>query len=224
MINYSNAILKYAKKAILFVCLVCFFACSKGKENQEFDYTINTEDIPQDTVYFSNPSVSYVNGLYYLDQKKFSGILYRELKGYDVKTYSSVLNGMLHGPFRSFYKNGKPYEVRNYKENISLGKQYGYWESTGNRKFEYNYVSEKREGIQRSWYANGDVYYVYNYKDDKQEGLQQAWRINGSLFRNFVSKNNKRYGLQKSFSCSELSNEEIKYPKTSSAKLLAAKN
>ncbi|MGJ8593427.1 MAG: toxin-antitoxin system YwqK family antitoxin [Aquaticitalea sp.] len=196
---------------LIFIGLIsCKKEVQEVSTNHEFDYSIDTSQIPKDTIYFDDDNVSFNNGLYYLKGELYSGVVYKEQKGFQVKTYSSVLNGKLYGTYRSYYSNGKPYEIRSYKNNLSVGKQRGYWEDTGILKFEYNYYNEKREGLQKSWFSDGTPAYVYNYKDDKQDGLQQAWRINGSLYRNFEAKNGKRYGLQKAVSCKELIAEKIR--------------
>ncbi|MEG3657671.1 hypothetical protein V5097_09690 [Arenibacter palladensis] len=214
MVKYGLFVHVYARSVVCCVMVLFLSSCLDQESStkiieKELDYSVNTSDIPTDTVDFKDPRVSYVNGIYYLDNKEYSGIVFKVLKGYNLKTYSSVLNGMLHGKYRSFYENGKPYEVRQYRANKAVGKQYGYWEDTGNLKFEYNYYNQKKEGVQKSWYSNGEPYYEYNYKDDRQVGMQKAWRKNGSLFRNFVVKNGVRYGLQKSVSCYGLANEEV---------------
>ena len=175
-----------------------------------FDYSIDTSAIPKDTIDFNDPRVTFVNGSYFFEDKEYSGIVFKILKGYDLRTYSSVLNGNLHGTYRSFFASGKPYEVRQYKNNVAIGRHYGYWEETGNLKFEYHYYNQKKEGSQKNWYADGKPYYHYNYKDDHLDGPQKAWRSNGSLYRNFVVKDGIRYGLQKSAQCYEVSDEEIK--------------
>tara|TARA_R110000868_G_scaffold97396_3_gene267793 strand:+ start:63149 stop:63724 length:576 start_codon:yes stop_codon:yes gene_type:complete len=189
-------------------------ACSYNGEESSFDGTINyeidTSGIPKDTIDFNAPGLTYKNGRYYLSGEKYSGIVHKKQIGFNIVTYSSVYKGMLHGTYRSYYSNGKVFERRMYKNNLSLGKQVGYWEETGNLKFEYNYYNDKKEGEQKSWYANGALAYSYHYKDDKQEGLQQAWRQNGSLYRNFEVHNGIRYGLQKTTTCYELEAEEIK--------------
>ncbi|MCG9793252.1 toxin-antitoxin system YwqK family antitoxin [Flavobacterium algicola] len=194
------------------------FSCREKNDsdialNQVFDYSIDTTKIPKDTIEFDNSKVSLVNGIYYYGNKKYSGILHKVLRGYNVQSYSSLLNGELHGIYRSFYQNGQPYEVRRYKNSLSVGKQYGYWPDNGKLKFEYNYYNEKREGVQKSWYYDGSKSYVYNYKDDKQVGLQQAWRSNATLYRNFVVKDGKRYGLQSSFTCYEINKGKVKRSK-----------
>ncbi|PNW26539.1 toxin-antitoxin system YwqK family antitoxin [Formosa algae] len=174
-----------------------------------FDYFIDVSAIPIDTIAFTNSNLTYINGLYLLQNKPYSGIVYTVLKGYDVKTYSSVLNGKLHGTYRSFYDNGKPYEIRYYRNGLAIGTHVAYWKSNGNLKFEYNYYDQKKEGSHKNWFENGNLSYSYRYKNDRLFGLQQAWRINGSLYRNFIVKNGVRYGLQKAKSCYELSNETV---------------
>ncbi|UZR98958.1 toxin-antitoxin system YwqK family antitoxin [Chondrinema litorale] len=175
----------------------------------QLDFTVDISAIPHDTIAFSNTELTYVNGKYLLRNKPYSGIVYKVLKGYSIKTYSSVLNGQLHGIYRSFYASGSPYEVRSYRNGLATGRHLGFWENTGNLKFEYNYFDQKKEGIQRNWYSTGDLAYSYSYKNDKLEGLQQAWRQNRSLYRNFIVKNGIRYGLQKSKTCYELYNEKV---------------
>lgn len=175
---------------------------------EEQDYFVDTSGIPNDTVAFNDPKVSFVNGLYLYEGYAYSGIVFKVLKGNDLRTYSSVLKGQRHGTYRSFFKNGNPYEVRQYKNNLAFGKHYGFWEKTEVLKFEYRYFNEKKEGPQKNWYENGEPSYAYNYRDDQLEGLQRAWRRNGSLYRNFEVKAGVRYGLQKSAQCYGLTDEK----------------
>ena len=173
------------------------------------DYSINISGIPADTIASTAANVTFVNGRYLLNKKPYSGIVYKVLKGFNVATYSSVLHGQLHGTYRSFYASGKPYEVRQYRNGFSVGKQIGYWENTEHLKFEYNYYNQKKEGVQKNWYVDGQPAYTYYYKDDRLDGLQQAWRANGSLYRNFTVKDGVNYGLQRSKSCFEISEDEV---------------
>jgi antitoxin component YwqK of YwqJK toxin-antitoxin module len=192
-------------------CLLLLNGCVEppSSKDEVLDYSIDITAIPKDTIKYSQPNLVYVNGEYLLDNEPYSGIIYKVLKGYNVSTYSSVLNGKLHGTYKSFYASGKPYEIRKYRNGLSVGKHIGYWESTRKLKFEYNDYEQKKEGVQKSWYADGRLAYAYHYKDDSLDGLQQAWRENGSLYRNFVVKNGVSYGLQKSKTCYEVSDENI---------------
>jgi len=200
------------------ICLLLMNSCIELQSEVEtvqetadelLDYSISTRGIPADTMSLTDPRLTYINGRYLLNNKPYSGIVYKVLKGFDIATYSSVLNGKLHGTYRSFYASGKPYEVRQYRNGLSVGKQIGYWEKTGNLKFEYNYHNQKKEGTQKNWYSDGSPAYTYTYKDDKLDGQQQAWRENGSLYRNFTVKEGIRYGLQRSKTCYEVSKDTL---------------
>lgn len=208
-------ILFFFRQTFLWVCLpFIVISCKhqKSEINQEenvIDFTIDTSAVPSDTIVFPSEGVAFENGNYLLHGKKYSGIVYKLQKGYDIATYSSVLDGKLHGTFRSFYANGKPFEVRHYKHNQSHGKQIGYWESTGKLKTEYFYNKDEKEGVQKNWYVDGQPLYTYLYHHDVQVGLQQAWRQNGSLFRNYIVKNGVSYGLQKPYNCYEISDGKV---------------
>ena len=169
----------------------------------------STQVTPTDTIAYTNPDLTYKNGAYQYDGEPFSGVVHRVLKGYAIESYSSVLQGRLHGAYSSYYASGKPYEIRTYHNGLSTGTHTGYWEDSGLKKFEYNYQNQKKEGRQRSWYANGDPAEAYTCHDDRLDGLQQAWRENGSLYRNFVVRDGIRYGLQKSKTCYEVSDERV---------------
>ena len=170
---------------------------------------IETTTISTDTVAFTDPDLTYVNGIYRLDDKPYSGTVYRVLKGYAIETYSPVVDGRLHGRYTSYYANGDPYETRTYSNGLSTGTHIGYWEGAGHKKFEYNYLDQKKEGTQRTWYRNGDPAEAYFYHDDQLSGRQQAWRENGSLYRNYIVKEGIPYGLQKSKTCYEVSDQRV---------------
>ncbi len=158
-----------------------------------------------DTLAFTNLLLTYENGTYRYGEVPFSGVVHRVLKGFAIKSYTTVADGRPHGEYRSYYASGKPYEVRTYRNGLSTGTHTGYWEDSGFIKFEYTYHNEQKEGPQRTWYANGDPAEAYTYHNDRLDGPQQAWRENGSLYRNFVVQDGIRYGLQKSKTCYEVS-------------------
>ncbi len=191
--------------------VTCLFLLGIGAF-AEFDnatYSVSLSASPIDTVAFEDPALTCVDGAYRFDDEPFSGVVYRVLKGYAIETYSSVAGGRLHGSYTSYYASGVPYEVRTYRNGLSTGTHTGYWEDTGDKKFEYHYLEQKKEGTQRTWYATGDPAEAYTYRDDRLDGQQQAWRENGSLYRNFVVRDGIRYGLQKSKTCYEVSDEQV---------------
>ncbi|QDK79324.1 hypothetical protein EXU85_12220 [Spirosoma sp. KCTC 42546] len=177
---------------------------------QAKDYTIDTTGIPKDTVLGSDQRLAVLNGIYLLNNKKYSGILKELYPNGTVKTYASVYQGRLHGRYKSFYENGHPYEVRLYRNNLSTGRHYGYWPERGILKFDYTYFDEKREGQQKRWYKNGKPYLFTTYTDDHEDGLQQGWRENGKLYLNYVAKDGHRYGLQQAALCYTLRKQKIK--------------
>ncbi|MFP5041731.1 toxin-antitoxin system YwqK family antitoxin [Parasediminibacterium sp. JCM 36343] len=204
-------------KWLMVAATICFIMCScnhSSNQNKESviakSYLVDTSVIPRDTVFVTDKNVSRVNGLYQYKNNPFSGIIKELYDNGKVKKQLSVYQGMLHGTYRSYYEDGKPWEIRSYKNNLSTGKHYGFWAVSGNRHFEYNYYEEKMEGLQKKWYKSGKPLLFLNYVDDREEGLQQGWRENGKLYLNYVAKDGYRYGLQKSALCYTLRNEKIK--------------
>lgn len=173
-------------------------------------YVIAVVTIPKDTVSIHDKRLLQDNGVYYVDGKRYAGVITSFYADGKIKSYASVYNGMLAGVYKSFYEDGNPFEVRHYSNNVATGKHSGYWPGTAILKFEYNYRNEKREGPQKKWYKNGRPYLFANYANDHEEGLQQGWRENGKLFINYVAKDGHTYGLQQTALCYTILNENIK--------------
>jgi antitoxin component YwqK of YwqJK toxin-antitoxin module len=193
--------------------LICSCNPSSKQDNESIvvkNYKVDITGIPKDTVFVTDKEVTLVNGLYYYKNKPFSGIIKELYTAGKVKKQISVYKGMLHGTYRSFYEDGKPWEIRSYKNNLSTGKHYGFWVETGNPHFEYNYYEEKMEGLQKKWYKSGKPFLFLNYVNDREDGLQKGWRENGKLYLNYVTKEGFRYGLQKAALCYTLRNEKLK--------------
>ena len=85
----------------------------------------------------------------------------------------------------------------------------GYW-GNENKKFDFQYLNDKREGIQKQWYESGKPYFELNFSDDRENGMQKAWRENGKIYINYEVKDGVRYGLQKAVLCYTLKNGELK--------------
>lgn len=200
---------------LFFLCLLAQVQSScnthaTAKVPAEKDYYIDTSLIPKDTVLQGDTRLSVINGICFINNEKFSGILKELYPGGGIKSYSSMSQGMLYGPYKSFYEDGSCFEVRIYRNNLATGRHYGYWPGSNNLKFDYNYYEEKKEGPQKKWYRNGTRYLFANYVNDHEEGLQQGWRENGKLFLNYVVKDGYVYGLQQTALCYTLLNEKIR--------------
>jgi antitoxin component YwqK of YwqJK toxin-antitoxin module len=171
------------------------------------DLWVDTAMIPRDTVQQAAVQ-STRNGLILLNNNKFSGYVATTYPDKRYRTITSVYEGMIHGIFRSYYENGALHEVRQYKQNLSTGKHYGFW-TNGNKQFDYVYFHDRKIGYMKRWYENGKPYLFLNYKEDKEEGLQQGWRENGKLFINYIAKEGYRYGLQETMLCYKLNEGNI---------------
>lgn len=191
-----------------------FFGCNHPSDQPKESlvvkkFFVDTSGIPKDTVSFADKQLQLVNGIYQYKDKMFSGFISEVYPNGKLKKHFSVYQGMMHGTYRSFYEDGKPWEIRTYKNNLSTGKHYGFWAESGKSHFEYNYYEEKMEGLQKKWYKSGKPFLALNYVNDREEGLQQGWRENGKLYLNYVAKDGFRYGLQKTALCYSLRDGKI---------------
>lgn len=203
-----KALLRNKQTWLLFSILILLFSCNlKEDAHQQVQFVpVDVLKIPLDTL--ESKLVSNQNGIVYYQQKPYSGFIVKRYPNQVKQSIESYYNGKLQGISKYFFVNGAFKEARSYKENLSYGRHYGYWEN-GNIKFDLFYINEKSHGLQRLWYANGQMYMQLHYNNDSEDGLQQAWRQNGKLFANYEAKNGKRYGLQKTNLCYSLRKGKI---------------
>lgn len=194
------------------ICAALFAACGhlQQKSVAGLNYSIDISVVPHDTVLFDDTKLTVANRIYMYNNAVFSGIVKENYSTGVVKRYISVYKGMMYGSSFSYYEDGKVWEIRNYRNNLSTGKHYGYWPESGHPKFEYNYYDDKMEGLQKKWYPSGKPFLFLNYAGDHEEGLQQGWRENGKLYLNYEARDGFRYGLQKTALCYTLKDEKLK--------------
>jgi antitoxin component YwqK of YwqJK toxin-antitoxin module len=195
--------LSLIKNAFFIVC-VFTFGCSQPKD-QKVDLSL----IPNDTIVLNNAKLKLQNGVYYQASKPYSGFIKEEYATGTLKSIGSYFQGKQHGLTKTFFPNAKLETERNYKDGIGYGRHFGYWQN-GNKKFDFIYINDKREGIQKQWYESGSQYYALSFTNDQENGMQKAWRENGKPFINYEVKDGVRYGLQKSALCYTLKNEKMK--------------
>jgi antitoxin component YwqK of YwqJK toxin-antitoxin module len=179
----------------------------KEKDQKSFSLLVETSMIPKDTIQLDNKNLKLDNGIYYLNNKAFSGYI-KELYNHQTVSVGSYWNGKQEGITKTFFPNGKLKDSRSYKDNKAFGRHYGYW-ANGYQKFDFIYVNEKREGLQKQWYESGKPYAFLTFKNDREDGMQKAWRENGKSYINYEAKDGFRYGLQKSALCYSLRNGKI---------------
>ena len=205
----------HSKLFLISIACIILYSCVANRNNKyeaavsAASYYVNNSLIPNDTILSTNEKLKVENGIYYFDNKLWSGYIKMLYPNGSIQTVGGILNGMLYGRSISYYPGGQLRDIRMYKENKSTGRQIGFWEN-GNQKFEFYYLCDKREGSNKQWYNGGQPYAFLNFKDDRENGIQQAWRENGKVYINYEAKDGFRYGLQKSALCYTLEKEKFK--------------
>lgn len=169
---------------------------------------VDVSGVPSDTLLSSYRGLILTNGIYYADGKPVSGFIRETYGNGRLKSVGSYYRGRQHGITRTYYADGTPRDERTYKDNVSYGRHFGFWEN-GHRKFDFVYYDDKREGLQKQWYETGEPYAFLTFANDQESGMQQAWRQNGKLYINYETKDGIRYGLQKSALCYTLRDEKF---------------
>ncbi len=201
-------------RVILFSCFLSMMLCLSCTVKK--DETVSTvfgevdiSQIPMDTVSSVDSILHLDNGIYFYNNKPFSGFIKEVYENNALKSIGSYYQGMQHGITKTFHLNGNLRDSRSYKENIGYGRHFGYW-GNANMKFDFTYYFDKREGTQKQWYQSGSPYTFLNFKNDREHGMQHAWRENGKPYINYEARDGFRYGLQKSALCYTLKDEQAK--------------
>ena len=195
---------------LFFLICISFLDCNQPKKEimkKTFE-KVDISQVPNYTIFDIDTLLRWQNGVYYYNNKPFSGSIISKYQSDTLKCIASYYQGKRHGVTKTFFTNGKLESERNYKNGIGYGRHFGYWEN-GNMKFDFIYYYDKREGLQKQWYENGNQYYELSFTDDKENGMQKAWRENGKPYINYEVKDGKRYGLQKSKLCYTLKDEKL---------------
>ena len=96
------------------------------------------------------------------------------------KIEMSFVNGLLHGPYLMWYKNGKLRSQTNHKEGKPDG-QHSAWFENGIREWEGNFWDGLRFGNDTLWYKNGKKYKETMYVNGQKNGLACEWSEDGVL-------------------------------------------
>lgn len=198
-------------KFVLLILYIISFGCTQPKNDKNtivFE-KVALSKIPSDTVIQNDPKLKLQNGVYYQNNKPYSGFIKAVFETGVIKSVGSFFRGQQHGSTKTFFPNGKLETRRAYRNGLAYGQHVGYWQN-GNKKFDFMYFNDKREGTQKQWYESGNKYCQLTFTNDQENGMQKAWRENGKLYINYEVKNGIRYGLQKAALCYTLKNEQLK--------------
>ena len=92
-----------------------------------------------------------------------------------------VKNGILVGPYISYWDNGQ----LNFKGDFKNGKREGAWIQNwenGKLKEEGKYKNDKREGSWFYYWINGQLFQKGKYKNDEKEGSWVGYNSDGTIF------------------------------------------
>jgi uncharacterized protein (TIGR02145 family) len=112
------------------------------------------------------------------------------------KSVQNFKDGVPHGEHKTFYENGNLQYVQNYKD----GKPHGEWKMFyGIGMSVSNYKDGKPHGEWKSFYGSGKVQSVSNYKDGAPYGEHKRFYENGNLQSVQNYKDGKPDGEHKTF-------------------------
>lgn len=103
----------------------------------------------------------------------------------------TIEKGKLHGTFKSFYNDGKCWELFNYEYGHLNGECFRYY-NNGNPYCVYNYVNGKLEGDCNTFYESGKIHIKSHKNDDKSDGFVLIYKEEGQLLTITNHKNGKR--------------------------------
>ena len=92
------------------------------------------------------------------------------------------LNGKRYGECIDYCSNGNIYEIKNYVNDIKLGKYIRFY-INGNIQFNYKYFNRKINGVLEGYFENGKLWNVENYIDDLLDGECKYFNIDDGKIR-----------------------------------------
>ena len=164
--------------------------------------------VPKIEILVSDSTLSMQQGLLYLKDKPYSGLVISRYSNGKLASKNGYLSGKLEGKQEKWFENGALQEIRFYKTNRKVGKHES-WYQNGQKRFEYFINNDVPVKTHREWYQNGQLFTYNTYNDAGQlEGLQQMWFDNGKIKANYVVKNGRRFGFLGAKGC--MGKREIK--------------
>jgi len=108
----------------------------------------------------------------------FSGLVFATYEGGQMKSRSTVSNGLLQGRSSGWYTNGQ----QQVEECFMAGTSHGLrtkWHPNGRKLSEVTIVRGKMQGVFRSWHDNGARAEEVELKDGQPDGLSLAYFPSG---------------------------------------------
>ncbi|UZO80473.1 toxin-antitoxin system YwqK family antitoxin [Aquimarina sp. ERC-38] len=114
-----------------------------------------------------------------LNKKRVGDWTYFHQDGKAIMMTEKYIDGMLNGPQKTYFENGKLTEEAVYVNDKKEGKRVVYSEK-GNKLKEFTYVNDKLEGLASYYEPDGTLSIEGVYKNDKKNGVWKYYE-NGKL-------------------------------------------
>ncbi|AXG71838.1 hypothetical protein KORDIASMS9_04096 [Kordia sp. SMS9] len=213
IIYYFQAIIKGQQVAfnsfLRLLGLVVLLLTSCGQNSQEKEMI--AEAVSSNTSVVVSKEKLTLNatlGLYYYQNKPFTGVLEATYENGVVSERTIYVAGKRNGVRKKWFLDG----LLSFEATYVAGKQHGIsktWWRNGNLRSISNHSDGVVHGVQEQWYITGEKFKRLTIVNGKAAGLQQAWRKNGKLFNNYEAKNGRIFGLKRSGLCYELQKEIV---------------
>ena len=137
------------------------------------------------------PSFAFGEGLKYEDLVRREGLYYKKFTDvpFTGKTIGriqwSFKNGLIHGPGRTYWKNGQLWSKTTWKDGKMVGPSVSYHDN-GQLWFKGTYKDGKEEGLGVTYYNNGQLWFKGTYKDGKQEGPWVWYKKDGTVWEKYT--------------------------------------
>jgi antitoxin component YwqK of YwqJK toxin-antitoxin module len=134
-------------------------------------------------------ALSRTNNLLFAPGSKtpFTGLIIEKYAEGQIKSRSSISNGILEGISEGWHQNGKLQIQEKFRAGISDGIRTK-WDTNGVKISEATIVAGKLHGSFKRWHSNGVLADEANMSSGKPDGLARAWHPSGAPKSEVVMK------------------------------------
>ena len=135
------------------------------------------------SVFAQNDKVVQADGLFFTDANQttlYSGVFKEKFSNGFLKVEINIQNGKPEGTYILYFENGKPNEIRAYRN----GEFHGVWRTYnvgGMLIAEAEYCNNKKCGTWHIWDDSGIMRYEMHYNNGKKTGTWYMWDEKGKL-------------------------------------------
>jgi antitoxin component YwqK of YwqJK toxin-antitoxin module len=126
------------------------------------------------------------------------GIIFEYYDNGAVRSRIEYTNGLKHGRFELFYKDGGRWESAYYLLGVQEREHKRWWKN-GKPALEASYVKGQREGSYKRWYADGQAWEDSTYREGRLHGHFQKWWKNGAVAHDYHYIDGKLDGAYTTF-------------------------